>query len=50
MNEESRKLRQFEAKIDLSRERIKDSDDFKVQDEVFDRRALMDLYALASRG
>lgn len=50
MNEESRKLRQFEAKIDLSRERIKDSDDFKVQDEVFDRRALMDLYALASKG
>jgi RIO kinase 1 len=50
MTEESKKQRQFEAKIDLMRERIKDSDDLKVQDEVFDRRALMDLYALASKG
>jgi RIO kinase 1 len=50
MTEESKRERQFEAKIDLMRERIKDSDDLKVQDEVFDRRALMDLYALASKG
>jgi RIO kinase 1 len=50
MTEESKKQRQFEAKIDLMRERIKDSDDLKVQDEVFDRRALMDLYALANKG
>jgi len=50
MTEESKKQREFEAKIDLFRERIKDSDDLKVQDEVFDRRALMDLYALTSRG
>jgi RIO kinase 1 len=50
MTEESKKQRQFEARIDLMRERIKDSDDFKVQDEVFDRRVLMDLYALTSKG
>jgi len=50
MTEEPTREREFEAKIDLMRERIKDSDDLKVQDEVFDRRALMDLYALASKG
>ncbi|HPE63560.1 MAG TPA: serine protein kinase RIO [Methanothrix sp.] len=50
MTEDSKKQRQLDKKIDLSRERIKDSDDLKVQDEVFDRRALMDLYALASKG
>lgn len=50
MTEESKRQREFEARIDLMRERIKDSDDLKVQDEVFDRRALMDLYALASKG
>lgn len=50
MTEESKRQREFEARIDLMRERIKDSDDLKVQDEVFDRRVLMDLYALASKG
>jgi len=50
MIEESRKQRQLDTRIDLLRERIKDSDDLKVQDEVFDRRALMDLYALMSKG
>ena len=39
MTEDSKKQRQLDKKIDLSRERIKDSDDLKVQDEVFDRRA-----------
>jgi RIO kinase 1 len=50
MTEESKRQREFEARIDLVRERIKDSDDFKVHDEVFDRRVLMDLYALAKKG
>lgn len=50
MTEESKKQRQFEARIDMMRKRIKDSDDFKVQNEVFDRRVLMDLYSLASKG
>lgn len=40
----------FDTKIDILRTRIKDSDDKNVQDAVFDRRTLMDLYSLASRG
>jgi len=40
----------FDARIDILRTRIKDSDDLNVQEAVFDRRTLMDLYSLASRG
>jgi len=39
----------FDARIDILRTRIKDSDDLNVQEAVFDRRTLMDLYSLASR-
>jgi RIO kinase 1 len=40
----------FDTKVDLLRERIKDSDDLKVKGDVFDTRTLMNLYALASKG
>jgi len=40
----------FDTKIDILRTRLKDSDDKNVQDAVFDKRTLMDLYGLASRG
>jgi len=40
----------MESRIDMMRVRNKDSDDFKVRDEVFDKRALMNLYTLASKG
>jgi RIO kinase 1 len=40
----------FDTKVDVLRTRIKDSDDRNVQDAVFDRRTLMDLYSLASKG
>jgi RIO kinase 1 len=40
----------FDTRIDILRTRIKDSDDLNVQDAVFDRRTLMDLYSLASKG
>lgn len=40
----------FDAKIDVLRTRLKDSDDRNVQDAVFDKRTLMDLYSLASKG
>jgi RIO kinase 1 len=46
----SSKLKKIDSQIDLMRERIKDSDDFKVKDGVFDRRTLMNLYSLASKG
>ena len=41
---------EFDTRIDLLRERIKDSDDLKVKGDVFDTRTLMNLYALASKG
>jgi RIO kinase 1 len=47
---EPKNLKKIEAKIDLMRQRTKDADDFKVKDDVFDKRALMNLYALASKG
>ncbi|MHC1630946.1 MAG: serine protein kinase RIO [Methanotrichaceae archaeon] len=47
---ESRKLKKIDAQIDLMRKRVKDSDDFKVKDDVFDKRALMNLYVLAKKG
>jgi len=40
----------FDARIDALRTRIKDSDDLNVEDAVFDKRTLMDLYSLASKG
>ncbi|MDD1730561.1 MAG: serine protein kinase RIO [Methanothrix sp.] len=40
----------FDTRIDILRTRLKDSDDKNVQDAVFDRRTLMDLYSLASKG
>ncbi|HPS92497.1 MAG TPA: serine protein kinase RIO [Methanothrix sp.] len=40
----------FDTKIDVLRTRLKDSDDKNVMDAVFDRRTLMDLYSLASKG
>jgi RIO kinase 1 len=40
----------FDTKIDVLRTRLKDSDDQNVQDAVFDKRTLMDLYSLASKG
>jgi len=43
-------LKKIDSKVDLLRERFKDSDDFKVKDDVFDRRTLMNLYSLASKG
>jgi len=50
MSEESKKLKEIEARIDMMRKRDKDSDDFKVRDEVFDKRTFMNLYALAKKG
>lgn len=41
---------ELDTRIDLLRERIKDSDDLKVKGDVFDTRTLMNLYSLASRG
>jgi RIO kinase 1 len=43
------KLRELDSKIDLFRMRIKDADDFKVKDDVFDTRTLLNLYALAKK-
>lgn len=40
----------FDTRIDILRTRLKDSDDKDVQDAVFDKRTLMDLYSLASKG
>jgi RIO kinase 1 len=40
----------FDTKVDILRTRLKDSDDLDVQDAVFDKRTLMDLYSLASKG
>jgi RIO kinase 1 len=40
----------FDTRIDVLRTRIKDSDDQNVQDAVFDKRTLMDLYSMASKG
>jgi len=40
----------FDTRIDVLRTRIKDSDDLNVQEAVFDKRTLMDLYSMASNG
>lgn len=42
--------RELDARIDLFRQRLKDSDDLKVKDDVFDTRTFMNLYALAKKG
>jgi RIO kinase 1 len=41
---------EFDTRIDVLRTRIKDSEDLKVLESVFDTRTLMNLYALASKG
>jgi RIO kinase 1 len=41
---------EFDTRIDVLRTRIKDSDDLSVLEAVFDRRTLMNLYTLASKG
>ncbi len=41
---------EFDARIDLFRKRIKDSEDLKVLENVFDTPTLMNLYSLASKG
>ncbi|HSD56812.1 MAG TPA: serine protein kinase RIO [Methanotrichaceae archaeon] len=48
----SRRIRdeEFDTRIDVLRTRIKDSNDLKVLESVFDTRTLMNLYALASKG
>lgn len=46
----SKKVKTIDKKIDDFRKKIKDSDDLKVQDEVFDSATLMALYKLASKG
>jgi RIO kinase 1 len=44
------KVEDFDTHIDSLREKIKDSEDLKVLEAVFDTRTLMDLYSLASKG
>jgi len=44
------KVEELDTQIDDLRRKIKDSEDLKVQEAVFDARTLMDLYALASKG
>lgn len=44
------KIRELDGQIDLLRKRIKDADDFKVKDDVFDTRTLLNLYTLAKKG
>jgi RIO kinase 1 len=41
---------EFDTRVDLLRQRIKNSDDLKVQGDVFDTRTLINIYSLASRG
>lgn len=41
---------ELDARIDLLRSRLKDSDDLKVKGDVFDTRTLMNLYTLAKKG
>ncbi|NPV61239.1 MAG: serine protein kinase RIO [Methanotrichaceae archaeon] len=44
------KVEELDTRIDALRAKIKDSEDLKVQEAVFDNHTLMDLYSLASRG
>lgn len=41
---------ELDARVDLLRNRLKDSDDLKVTGDVFDTRTLMNLYTLAKKG
>lgn len=45
-----RKEEELDARIDLFRRRIKDANDLKVRDDVFDTRTLMNLYYLSKKG
>ncbi|MCL7474460.1 MAG: serine protein kinase RIO [Methanosarcinales archaeon] len=46
----SEKVYKIDKKVDDFRKRIKDSEDLKLKDEVFDTSTLMSLYKLSSRG
>ncbi|MFQ5909644.1 MAG: serine protein kinase RIO [Thermoplasmata archaeon] len=48
--DDEKKLKRFEAKIDSWRIRVKDDDDRKTVDEVFDRRTLLSVYKLFKDG
>ncbi len=50
MSKRSKDEEKFDRRVDLLRERIKDSNDLKVLESVFDTRTLMNLYTLASKG
>lgn len=43
-------VEELDSRVDLFRQKLKDSDDLKVKDDVFDTRTLMNLYALAKKG
>ncbi len=44
------KTEELDTQVDVLRTRIKDSDDLDVLQSVFDKRTLMDLYSMASKG
>lgn len=46
----SKKLEKFDDRLDDFRKKIKNSEDFKVKDEVFDTATLKALYKLSSKG
>ncbi len=46
----SKKVYNIDKKVDDFRKRIKDSEDLKLKDEVFDKSTLMALYKLSSKG
>jgi len=46
----SKKVYKIDKKVDEFRKRIKDSEDLKLKDEVFDTSTLMALYKLSSKG
>jgi RIO kinase 1 len=50
MSKPSSNEEKFDARIDLLRQRIRDSEDLQVQEAVFDTRTLENLYNLASKG
>ena len=47
---DEKKLRRMDIKIDSWRMRVKDADDRKTLDEVFDRETLMSIYKLFKEG
>ncbi|HQF16924.1 MAG: RIO-type serine/threonine-protein kinase Rio1 [Methanosaeta sp. PtaB.Bin039] len=50
MRRSDKREQELDSRIDLFRKRLKDSDDLKVKDDVFDTRTLMNLYYLAKKG